>query len=524
MRFSRFYLSLALFSLVAGFAAWYISSLNKVEWENIFRIGSTDWEITKPVTRKAWASSRPGLTVRSDAEIEGYASLTSVNIGETIRFYVNSIEPYRIEFFRMGWYRGRGARKMHPEYFNSHPSRQPPCSHDSQSHRVECDWNRPYTLSVPTSWVSGVYLAKLTASPSGYESYIIFVVRDDEREADFLFQTSVTTYQAYNRWGGYSLYGSDRHNKPAASEVSFDRPYDQGYGSEGHEGAGDFLRWEINMLRWVERNGYDVTYASNIDVHRSSSLLSNRSAFLSVGHDEYWTEEMRTNIHSSLDQCVNLGFFSANSIYWRSRLTSNSRGNRLRTLVTHKDCLTDPTTTEWRNDCGGRIEAQPEDALMGVKFGFPIHMDNDLIVTNTDHWMFDGTGLEDGDRLIGLVGYEADKLGDHTPNNLIVVGESPTCPAVCRSRGRGACEAPVTAPCFCGESPAGESGVSNMTIYETDLGTTVFATGTIQWAWGLDDYESPQDTTLHCSRVQASAQKITHNIFSKLKTKSASCN
>lgn len=502
-------------SLAAGLFATYYFSLNKIERENTFRIGTSDWEIVNPVTRKSWVDIFPDETTSSDAEIEGYASATSVNIGEEIIFYVRSEQYQKLETFRLGWYRGRGARRIRTDMI-LHSSPQPECKHDQNTNRVECDWQVTRRLTIPENWVSGVYLVRLTALDSGHQSYITYVVRDDERESDFLFQTSVTTYQAYNRWGGYSLY-EGRNNKNRASEVSFDRPYDQGYGSEGHEGAGDLLRWEINMLRWMEREGYDLTYATNIDMHHNPNLLAKRSAFLSVGHDEYWTNAMRTHLEDSLDSCVNLGFFSANSIYWRADFAPNTNGDPLRTLISNKSCVGDPLTGEWRDNCGGRIEAQPEDALIGVKWENPIHMDNDLIVQNTDHWVFEGTGLANGERLIGLVGYEADRLGSSTPSGLTVLGDSPTCPDICRSRGSSASCGPVTRPCDCGRNA---EGASHMTIYETDKGAKVFATGTIQWAWGLDDYESPQDSTPHCSRVQAPVQQITRNVLNGLKTRS----
>jgi len=112
---------------------------------------------------------------------------------------------------------------------------------------VECHWTNPYTLTIPnssdpTDWTSGVYVAKLTAASSGKQSYIIFVVRDDARYSDFLYQMSVSTYQAYNNWGGKSLYG---WNSPsgAAVKVSFDRPYAMGNQaiSAPAVGSGEFL-------------------------------------------------------------------------------------------------------------------------------------------------------------------------------------------------------------------------------------------------------------------------------------------
>src|SRR6516162_8714449 len=99
-------------------------------------------------------------------------------------------------------------------------------SPDPTTGRVECQWANPYTITVPanpsdsTDWASGAYLAKLIAGTSGKQAYVVFVVRDDDRRSDLLFQTSTNTYQAYNKWGGRSLY-----TVPPAVKVSFNRPY-----------------------------------------------------------------------------------------------------------------------------------------------------------------------------------------------------------------------------------------------------------------------------------------------------------
>jgi hypothetical protein len=144
-------------------------------------------------------------------EIEGYASATSVNRGDQIRLYVNTIDPdYTISVYRIGWYGGRGGRLVAGPIRRT-GVRQPVPQHDPAAGLVECDWNDPYVLNIaaspsdPTDWASGFYLAQLTGS-SGKQSYIIFVVRDDARSPALLFQSSVTTYAAYNNWGGHCLY------------------------------------------------------------------------------------------------------------------------------------------------------------------------------------------------------------------------------------------------------------------------------------------------------------------------------
>jgi hypothetical protein len=300
-------------------------------------------ENAKPGTA-AWRLVNPAAA----GEIEGYASLTSVNRGGTIDLFVRTADPsYRVNVYRVGWYGGAGGREVYASgAVASTP--QPAPTEDPATHLVEANWTNPLRLTVPassdpTDWASGVYLAKLTAS-GGKESYVVFAVRDDARPAALLLQLSVTTYQAYNSWGGYSLYTST-----PARKVSFNRPYAfHGAGASG-VGAGEFFTnltgasypgsraaWEVNMVRWLEREGYDVTYATNLDTHANPSLLANRRAFLSVGHDEYWSYEMRANVEAARDRGVGLGFFSANSAYWQVRFEPSAAGQPDRTMVAYK--------------------------------------------------------------------------------------------------------------------------------------------------------------------------------------------
>src|SRR2546425_11976906 len=131
-------------------------------------------------------------------QIKGYASATSVNLGESITFYVtvNPAQQYTMDVYRMGWYQGLGGRLM-----QSIPPlqgvAQPACPLDAVTGLIECDWTASYTLTVPATWTSGVFMVQLT-NAQGYQNYITFVVRDDARVADIMFQQAAATYQAYN--------------------------------------------------------------------------------------------------------------------------------------------------------------------------------------------------------------------------------------------------------------------------------------------------------------------------------------
>jgi hypothetical protein len=165
----------------------------------------------------------------------------------------------------------------------------------------ECAWEPAVTLEVPKEWVSGVYLAKLSAEKHRYQSYCVFIVRDD-RPADVLFQCSTNTWQAYNKWPeNHSLYDNDRADKrPLVSgvQVSFDRPYakyPQVTDNPLSLGSGEFLLFEFPFSFWLEQHGYDVTYCANEDVHSSLDTITRCKAFLSVGHDEYWSRRQYDN-------------------------------------------------------------------------------------------------------------------------------------------------------------------------------------------------------------------------------------
>jgi hypothetical protein len=457
---------------------------NPIQTENS-KTGTTDWQLTNPA---------------ENGEIEGYASLTSVNRGGQIRFYVKSNDAnYTIDIFRMGWYGLAGGRRVMNTITRSRTS-QPSCPTNSNG-MTECNWTNPYVLTVPgdsdpTNWASGVYLAKLTGTSSGKQSYIIFVVRDDARSSQYLVAIDFTTYQAYNNWGGKSLYDFNSDGA-RASKVSFNRPFAAGPqdGAEYGVGAGEFLTnyapdtetypaaWEYNAVRWMEKEGYDISYASVVDLHEQDDLLDNHAAYLSWGHNEYWSTAMFNNVETARDNGVNLGFFGANVAYWQIRFESSpATGQANRTQVCYKstsDPVNGPTETLKFRDLD-----RPESELVGVFYATD-PVDGDIVVQNTSHWVFDGTGLSDGAVLPGLLGYEVDEFNPGaSPAGIILLGNS----------------------------HYGGGEYSNMSLYTAESGATVFATGSMQWVWALDDYNA---TGLRPSLLNEAAEKMTQNILAK---------
>ncbi len=417
-------------------------------------------------------------SVEQHDAISGYGSQISINRGESIDFFVTTTAPsLTIDIFRTGWYGGAGARKM--ASLGSFPGvRQPIPPPDPETGKIECKWAKTATLNVPATWTTGIYLAKLTAS-NGNKSFIFFVVRNDGGAEDLVYQASVTTYQAYNAWGGISLYTNNTnqsvypHN--LATKVSFDRPFDP----SDSNGAGHYLYTEYYFVRWAEAQGYNLTYTTDIDTHTNVNPLTNHKGFLSVGHDEYWTKGMRDNVERAVGSGVNAAFFGANSAYWQIRLEPNAAGTPNRVQVCYKDQAVfdqapgpDPllnvdnsvVTTRWRDAPVNR----PENGLLGVMYEDQVERDYAYVVQNAAHWVYAGTGFVNGSKVPGIVGYEYDKVWNNgaTPAGLTVLSSSPVV---------GCCEG------------SGNS-TANSAIYTAPSGARVFAAGTINWSLALDSY------------------------------------
>jgi hypothetical protein len=435
----------------------------------------------RKVGTDAWQFWQHGYTRADDTteQVKGYASATSVNHGEAVTFFVSVAvpQPYAIDVYRMGWYGGRGATlAKHVGPLDG--ITQPPCPIAADTGLIECRWEPSYTLAIPKSWRTGIYLAVLRTKDR-YASFVPFVVRADERAPDILYQQSVTTYQAYNDYPsdgvrGKSLYGGSFGPETIAGNtravmVSFDRPY-------ARDGAGDFLEWEIAFVRFLERSGYDVGYTTDLDTHLHGERLLASRAFLSVGHDEYWSLAMRDAVTAARDHGVHLGFFGANAAYWQVRFEPSAAGAPARRMVCYKDAALDPvqgptTTVRWRD----APVARPEQSLIGIQYGDIIAGGirgayADYVVQNAGHWVYADTGLIDGDAIPGIVGYETDAF-----DGTIVAPVA-----------RAGCAALLSTSPFV-DFP-GSSGLAQSSIYQAPSGAWVFAAGTIGWSLGLDDY------------------------------------
>jgi hypothetical protein len=421
--------------------------------------GTGEWQIPT-------AGSR--LANDTNNQIKGYTSAVSVTKGASLAFFVtvNAPQTFTIAFYRMGWYGGLGGRLMLRTAAIA-GVQQPACpTVDGATMLVACNWTSSYALTVPASWTDGIYLAVLS-NAQGYQNYVPFVVRDDARQASLLYQQPVNTYQAYNNWGGTSLYTFNSSSGVRGYKVSFDRPYML-------DGSADYFGWEIYTVQWLEQRGYDVTYATDVDAEINPNRLHSVRGVLIPGHSEYWSTGMYDAAQNARDAGVSLGFLGSDAIYWQARYEAANR-----VLVCYKTYEapnpTDPitatmpvlTTTLWQLDPVNR----PEQALIDIESATATGETWDdtvpFVVINSGNWVYANTGFTDGTTIPGLVGYEADRQAAGLP---LPISQPGTAVLLANS--------PYT-------NVSGNDDYHNASIYQAPSGAWVFASGTQAWAWGL---------------------------------------
>ncbi|HEY6841462.1 MAG TPA: N,N-dimethylformamidase beta subunit family domain-containing protein, partial [Chthoniobacterales bacterium] len=213
--------------------------------------------------------------------IEGFADNMSVNHGQTINFKINTnCKNYRIDIYRLGYYAGLGARKITTISMTAASVQPTPLTNLPIGLVDAGNWSVTASWAVPATAVSGVYIAHLVRQDTvAGENHITFVVRDDNTQHDIVFQTSDLTWQAYNGWGGYNLYGGSGLSTTSngrAYKVSYNRPVATRDEIGIVSGSQDFVFGaEVCAIRWLEANGYDVCYISGVDSDRNGSQLLN---------------------------------------------------------------------------------------------------------------------------------------------------------------------------------------------------------------------------------------------------------
>ncbi len=454
-----------------------------------------------------------------DPSIEGYAAQFSVDRGENVDFKISTdSRNYRIDIYRLGYYGGNGARLVHSIDRNLAVAQSQPLPlFDPETRLVDAgNWAVSASWDMPDDAVSGIYYAKLTRfDGGGGENMMTFIVRDDANPSDITFQTSDTTWQAYNWWGGYNFYGGIGEGGRAgrAYKVSYNRPIitrDGGFAA----GPQDFIFGaEYSAVRWLEQNGYDVNYITGIDTARDGAQLLNSKIMLSVGHDEYWSADQRDNVEAARDAGVNLAFLSGNEMYWETRWETSidGTGTPYKTLVSYKERWANDnidtvgTTSTWRDPHLG--SGEPENALTGTMFTVDSYrLDTMTIPYDLSNFRFwTNTAVDDiqpGEVYSltkNLLGYEWDSDVDNgfRPDGLINLS-STTIDVDSLLLDYGNTVGPGTA-------------THALTLYRAPSGALVFGAGTVYWVWGLDDNHD-----LEYTATDPNVQQAMVNLFADM--------
>ncbi len=482
------------------------------------------------------------------AGLGGYATQTSVDLGEDVVLKIGRDAPVSsqatvdVAVFRMGYYGGLGGRLIDRAsgvpIDNDYRCRPM----NATTGEVDCgNWHPTYTIPGGVFPASGVYIAKLTAS-TGEQTAVVFTVRDDRRAADLLYVLPVNTYEAYNLFGGKSLYFGARgastiSGASRAVKVSFNRPLSLAGGAQNW-----FFGPDFNLLFWLEKQGFEISYTDDVEVSSDPRKLHKHQIDVISGHSEYWSAAQFGGVRAARDGGVNIASFSANTAYWKVRYEDGRR-----TLVCYKtvegsgsagsgavgandwgpdgargtaddalgadgiagtlDDNPQNATTTWRDDGAppgdpnaptqGRVGPdQPENQLFGVMYagdndrrGFPLTVPaansegefaGDPVWRHTGISTFRSTEI--GEK---IVGWEWDAI----PTQSQYLSRQP--PGVVRlsatnvgtadgnswiqDEGRLRDSAP----------PPGQPSVVNAVSYRASSGALVFASGTMEWSYGL---------------------------------------
>ncbi len=416
-----------------------------------------DWRITRPAHLY---------------QLEGFPDRTDVLPGTSFRLFVSTTAArFRVSAFRMGWYGGDLARLVWTSA--EVPGRYQPAAKIVQPGSMAVAPWQP-SLTVPTAgWPPGSYLLRLDAPD--VQSYVPMVIRSPSVAGRVVLISAVTSYQAYNGWGGYSLYGGLGGSFAARGRrVSFDRPLSYDHG------AGAYFQLELPLVVQAERLGLPLAYLSSVDLEEYPGVLDGARAVISEAHDEYWSPAMRAAVTAARDRGVNLAFFGANAIFRRIRFESSPLGPD-RIEVNYKIPQQDPLYGRDNAAVTGNWplapDADPESSLIGQSYVCSVTSNFPMVVTDPGSWVWAGASLHPGESLPGLVGPEFDQVnpGEPTPRPVQVLASSPV---------------------SCGASPT----YSDVSYYSAASGAGVFDAGTEDWVCGLPD-------AADCPAVPAAARR-----------------
>lgn len=415
------------------------------------------------------------------ARIAAYTTRISAPAGTRVGLKVSTSERrYRVAAYRIGWYRGGTGTLVWRSAPMAGHRQAAAVLRPVETRTVVAPWRRSLTLDT-TRWIPGFYVLKLRTG-TGFETLVPYVVSSPSAAGTVALVAPVTTWQAYNQWGGYSLYAGPSGDRRSWA-VSFDRPFN------GATGANDYRTAAIPVVVQAERLGIPLSYYTNVDLDQRPNLLVGAAGHVSMGHDEYWTRAMRRAVERARDGGTNLAFLGANTMYWRIRLDDTARGPARLQTGYRADAQLDPLRQERPVEATSRFRDPPhassEQSLLGMEYEcYPVEAD--YVIASPTWWGFRHTGVVRGERLPGLVGPEADRvyLNASTPRPMEVLSNtSYSCRGV-----------PTT---------------SQSVYYTTGSGAGVFTAGTLRWGCALvDRCEHPLG-----ARVQRFVEQVTRNVL-----------
>jgi len=392
---------------------------------------------------------------------------------------------YRLDLYRIGWYGGPGGRLLAclPSCSSTSEATQYPTPSPDGNGTVRAGWPVTNTLAVPAAWVTGYYLARIVLSDGSPPGAIPFVVREPATAAApsaFLVQVPVDTWQAYNAWGGKSLYDFNSGGF-RANRVSFDRPY-----LWIGPGAQVMTSWELSLVRFLERDGYDVSYVTDVDVDRDPAVLTRHRVAITAGHGEYWSKGIRDAYDTARSLGTNMLFMGANTGYWQVRFENDRR-----TMVGYKD-QPDPEPNPALRTTQFRQFGRPECALLGVQhYEGSYNWPRADFVTDPypvgSQW-FRNTGLAAGSVISQVVSREHDVIPPGT-----------------------SCGLPLEVLFHYDAVNDPLEKAQSVRYTFPGSGARVFSSGSLEFAWALDYYRPGGDGA--ATQVNAGVQQFVRNVL-----------
>jgi hypothetical protein len=389
--------------------------------------------------------------------------------------------------YRYGWYggvKGRlvadlGATRAAPQATRVTSVVQRSLLDDSPRTTTDARaWTASRSFVVRPDFTPGYYLLVLTTA-TGFQTHVPLIIRDDTSHSEYVVASGMLTFQAYNRWGGASLYtGVTGHSDDQAVTDTFERPYGANLTSDGL-----FRLYEAGFVSWAEQRGLAVSYVADADLDDDAARLGQHKTLVALTHLEYWTAAMRQHVDQAVAGGMNLANFGANQAYWEVLLKPGPTGLADRTVYTYRTCAPDPVGLFSAAGCYGSSQA-----LFGVQYNCA-GAAGDVVAQG--NWLWSGTGVAPGQKVFNLIGGETDHVtpGYPQPDGLQVLAHSPL--SLCRNL-------PTT------------TDDSDMTYYRNSAGAQVFSGGTLHWICALDGA---------CSDVDpAVVSRLTQNVLDQLRS------